>query len=151
MNTRMRKRVLSLLLCFMMLMSLVPSSAWAATAEGGTSLETTAKAYTAPVGVTMQRLEGNCVAEFGDKSNLGNDLLFVIKEGGRYYAMQDLSTNGAIPAVDITDWVNPDGSLTVPADTLNAAFWRYEQRPESNYGMFINGRNEYLSYSSGYE
>jgi len=124
-------------------------------AEGNNALETTVYDYTKPVGVTMQRLTGSSLAEFGEDGNLGDDLLFVIKSGDRYYAMKDVAASEdayeAIPAVDVTDWVNADGSLTVPTDTLGVAFWRYEQRPEYEYGMFINGREDYLAYSYGYE
>ena len=47
--------------------------------------------------------------------------------------------------------MNADGTLTVPADTLGVAFWRYEQRPEYEYGMFINGREDYITYTYDYE
>ncbi|MBO7274769.1 MAG: hypothetical protein J6V15_00185, partial [Clostridia bacterium] len=153
------KRFLSLMLSIVMLLGMMPASAHAyweeTTPEGNTGLETTVYSYTKPVGVTMQRLTGNCVAEFGEDGNLGDDLLFVIKSGDRYYAMKDVPASetayASIPAVDVTDWVNADGSLTVPADTLGVAFWRYEERFDQELGMFINGRNDYLTYSSSYE
>ncbi|MBE6870567.1 MAG: hypothetical protein E7491_01275, partial [Ruminococcaceae bacterium] len=150
------KRILALLLSVIMTLSMMPATVFAyfeePTAEGNNALETTVYEYTKPVGVTMQRLTGSCVTE---TDNLGDDLLFVIKSGDRYYAMKDVEASEdayeAIPAVDVTDWVNADGSLTVPTDTLGVAFWRYEQRPEYEYGMFINGREDYLAYSYGYE
>ena len=153
------KRFLALLLSVMMVLGMMPMTVFAyfeePSAEGNNALETTVYDYTKPIGVTMQRLTGNCVAEFGEDGNLGDDLLFVIKSGDRYYAMKDVPASetayNSIPAVEVTDWVNADGTLTVPADTLGVAFWRYEQRPEYEYGMFINGREDYLAYSYGYE
>ena len=156
MKTKIETRLLSLLLCIVMLVGMMPASAFAyweePTAEGNDSLETTVHDYTKPVGVTMKRLTGKCVTEDG---NLGDDFLFVIKSGDRYYAMRDVvaseDARDTIPAVDVTDWVNEDGTLTVPADTLDVAFWRYEYRPDYEYGMFINGREDYLAYTYRYE
>lgn len=159
MKTRRKNRILSVILCLVMLISLMPTSAFAygeqQSAEGNAELETTVYDYTKPVGVTMQRLTGHSVGEFGEEGNLGDDLLFVIKSGERYYAMKDVAAREeaykAIPAVDVTNWVNADGSLTVPADTLDVAFWRYEERPDYELGMFINGREDYISYTYDYE
>ena len=153
------KRFLALLLSVIMVLGMMPMTAFAyweePSAEGNIDLETTVYDYTKPVGVTMQRLTGNCVAEFGEDGNLGDDFLFVIKSGDRYYAMKDIPASetayNSIPAVDVTDWVNADGSLTVPADTLDVAFWRYEVRGISEYGMFVNGREDHLSYTYSYE
>ena len=153
------KRFLALLLSVIMVLGMMPMTAFAyweePSAEGNYALETTIHDYTKPVGVTMQRLTGNCVAEFGEDGNLGDDFLFVIKSGDRYYAMKDVpaseTARDSIPAVDVTDWVNADGSLTVPADTLDVAFWRYEVRGISEYGMFVNGREDHLSYTYSYE
>ena len=153
------KRFLALLLSLVMVLGVVPMTAMAyweePSAEGNIDLETTVYDYTKPVGVTMQRLKGNCVAEFGEDGNLGDDFLFVIKSGDRYYAMKDVPASetaySSIPAVDVTDWVNADGSLTVPADTRGVAFMRYEERYDRELGMFINGREDYLSYSYSYE
>ena len=153
------RKFFALLLSVIMVLSMMPMTVFAyweePSAEGNVDLEMTVYDYTKPVGVTMQRLTGNSVAEFGEDGNLGDDLLFVIKSGDRYYAMKDVAASetayDSIPAVDVTDWVNADGSLTVPADTLDVAFWRYEQRPEQEYGMFINGRENYIAYSYGYE
>lgn len=153
------KRFLALLLSVIIVLSMMPAAAFAhyeePSAEGNNSLETTVYNYTKPVGVTMQRLVGNSVAEFGEEGNLGDDLLFVIKSGDRYYAMKDVAASdeayASIPAVDVTDWVNRDGSLTVPADTLGVAFMRYEERYDCGLGMFINGRNDYLTYTYDYE
>ena len=150
------KGFLTLLLSVIMLISMMPMTAFAyweePSAEGNNALETTVYDYTKPVGVTMQRLTGSCVTE---TDNLGDDLLFVIKNGDRYYAMKDVAASGtsysSIPAIDVTDWVNADGTLTVPADTLGVAFWRYEERPDYELGMFINGRDDYLAYTQSYE
>ena len=69
-----------------MLIGVMPMTAFAfweePTAEGNDALETIVKDYTKPVGATMQRLTGSCVTE---TDNLGDDLLFVIKNGDRYY------------------------------------------------------------------
>ncbi len=153
------KRFLALLLSAIMLLGLIPTTVFSyweePTAEGNTDLETTVNDYTLPVGVTMQRLTGNSVAEFGEDGNLGDDFLFVIKSGDRYYAMKDVAASetaySSIPAVDVTDWINADGSLTVPADTLGVAFTRYEERYDHELGMFINGREDYLTYTYDYE
>ena len=103
----------------------------------------------------MRRLTGSSVAEFGEDGNLGDDFLFVIKSGDRYYAMKDVPASetayNSIPAVDVTDWVNADGTLTVPADTLGVAFTRYEERYDRELGMFINGRDDYIAYTQSYE
>ena len=153
------KKFLASLLMLTMLIGMMPMTAFAyweePSAEGNIGLETTVYDYTKPVGVTMQRLTGNCVAEFGEDGNLGDDFLFVNKSGDRYYAMKDMpaseTARDSIPAVDVTDWVNADGSLTVPADTLDVAFWRYEERYDRELGMFINGREDYLTYTYSYE
>ena len=157
MKFRTRLRITSLLLCIAMLFSIMNTSPVFAyyeepTAEGNVELETEVYDYSKPVGVTMQRLTGPCKTETG---NLGDDFLFVIKSGDRYYAMKDVAASESdyesIPAVDVTDWINPDGSLTVPEDTLDVAFWRYEERDGYEYGVFINGREDYLGYSYSYE
>lgn len=153
------KRFFAGLLTAVILLGTMPLTVFAyweePSAEGNIDLETTVYDYTKPVGVTMQRLTGSCVAEFGEDGNLGDDFLFVIKSGDRYYAMKDVPASetaySSIPAVDVTDWVNADGSLTVPADTLGVAFWRYEERPVSELGMFINGRDDYIAYTQSYE
>ena len=160
MKMKIKKRsisaILAVILMLTMLIGVMPMTVFAyfeePSAEGNTELETIVHDYTKPVGATMQRLTGSCVTE---TDNLGDDLLFVIKSDDRYYAMKDVAARdeaySSIPAVDVTDWVNADGSLTVPADTLNVAFWRYEERPVSELGMFINGREDYIAYSSSYE
>ena len=115
------KRFLPLLLSVIMVLGMMPMSAFAyweePSAEGNDAIETTVYDYTKPVGVTMQRLTGNCVAEFGEDGNLGDDFLFVIKSGDRYYAMKDIpaseTAHDSIPAVDVSDWVNADGTLRV--------------------------------------
>ena len=148
MKFRTRLRITSLLLCIAMLFSIMNTSPVFAyyeepTAEGNVELETEVYDYAKPIGVTMQRLTGPCKTETG---NLGDDFLFVIKSGDRYYAMKDVAASESdyesIPAVDVTDWINPDGSLTVPEDTLDVAFWRYEERDGYEYGVFINGRED---------
>ena len=149
------KRFLALFLMLAMLIGMMATSVLAygedTTAEGNDDLETIVNDYTKPVGVTMERLTGHCKSE---TENLGDDFLFVIKSGNRYYAMKDVAARetaySSIPAVDVTDWVNADGTLTVPADTLDVAFWRYEVRPDYEFGMFINGREDYLTYSYSY-
>ena len=157
MKSRIKMRLTSVLLCFVMVFSMFAiSPVWAyyeePTAEGNGELETSVYDYTEPVGVTMQRLTGPCKTE---TDNLGDDFLFVIKKGGRYYAMKDVAAREAsyksIPAVDVTDWVNPDGSLTVPKNTQGVAFWRYEERYDREYGVAINGRDDFLEYTSTYE
>ena len=151
--------IFAVILMLSMLIGALPMTAFAyweePSAEDNVELETVVYNYTKPTGVTMQRLTGSCVAEFGEDGNLGDDLLFVIKSGDRYYAMKDVAARdeaySSIPAVDVTAWVNLDGSLTVPAETLNVAFWRYEERPDSELGMFINGREDYIAYTQSYE
>lgn len=156
MNKKTRGKALGLVLCTAMLLGTMPVSSISAyyeepTAEGNTELETAEYAYTSPVGITMERLTGACVTETG---NLGDDCLFVIKRGGHYYAMKDVAasedTYESIPAVDVTDWINADGTLTVPEDTQNVAFWRYEEHPDFELGMFINGSNKFIEYSYDY-
>ena len=148
--------IFAVILMLTMLIGTMPLSAFAyfeeSSAEGNTEIETIVHDYTKPVGVTMQRLTGSCKTE---TDNLGDDFLFVIKSDDRYYAMKDVAASdeayASIPAVDVTDWVNADGSLTVPADTLGVAFHRYEERPDYELGMFINGRDDYIAYTQSYE
>ena len=150
------KRFFALLLSLVMVLGVMPMTVFSyweePSAEGNIDLETTIYDYTKPVGVTMQRLKGSCKTE---TDNLGDDFLFVIKSGDRYYAMKDVAASetaySSIPAVDVTSWVNADGSLTVPADTLGVAFMRYEERYDHELGMFINGREDYLAYTETYE
>ena len=76
------KRFFALLLSLVMVLGVMPMTVFSyweePSAEGNIDLETTVYDYTKPVGVTMQRLTGNCVAEFGEDGNLGDDFLFVI-------------------------------------------------------------------------
>ena len=115
MKTKIKRKtlltVLSIIMMLSMLIGIMPLSAFAyyeePSAEGSTEVETIVRDYTKPVGVTMQRLTGNSVAEYGEDGNLGDDLLFVIKSGDRYYAMKDVAASetaySSIPAVDVTD------------------------------------------------
>ena len=152
----MKTKLLAVFLALTMLLGVAPLSVLAyweePSAEGNDDLEAIVNDYTKPVGITMQRLTGSCVSEV---DNLGDDFLFVIKKDGRYYAMKDVAASetayDSIPAVDVTAWVNADGSLTVPADTLGVAFMRYEERYDHELGMFINGREDYLTYTYTYE
>lgn len=157
MKSRTKRRLTGFILCFVMVFNMLTISPVFAyyeepTAEGNEELETSVYDYTKPVGVTMERFTGTCMTE---TDNLGDDFLFVIKSGDRYYAMKDVAARESdyesIPAVDVTDWINSDGSLTVPEDTLDVAFWRYEERDGYEYGVFINGREDYLGYSYSYE
>ena len=150
------RKLLALLLSIVMLISVMPTSVLAyddpRTPLGDETSESESYDYTLPIGVTMKPLEGSYLAE---PDNLGDDILFVIKSGGRYYAMKDVAAREkaytSIPAVDVTEWINDDGTLTVPAETLGVAFWRYERRPMYDYGNFINGGDKYLSYGYDYE
>ena len=76
------KRFFALLLSLVMVLGVMPMTAMAyweePSAEGNIGLETTVYDYTKPVGVTMQRLTGSCVAECGEDGNLGDDFLFVM-------------------------------------------------------------------------
>ena len=144
MKGTLRKRLVSLLLCVAMVLSILPAAAYGdiPSAEGDTSLESVERDYTTPAGITMERMEEYC--------QLGDDMLFVIHQDGRYYAMQSMPVSDTaykeIPAVDITDWMNPDGTLTVPADTKNVSFWR---RQEINYSYMdgIPGENAFMAAS----
>ncbi len=119
--------------------------------EGNDALETIINNYDKPIGAVMQRLTGSCKTE---TDNLGDDFLFVIKSDNRYYAMKEMSVAegySSIPAVDVTSWINQDGTLTVPSETLGVAFMRYEQPSVHELVSFINGTQNYVSYSTSYE
>ncbi len=157
MKQKKKTKILSVLLCFIMLCSILPTIPAHAfyetlTAEGDDTLETTTNDYTPPVGITMKKLEGQYLTE---TDNLGDDAIFVIKKNNRYYAMKALNASdnayNSIPAVDITDWINDDGTLTVPSDTLGVAFFRYEERFNQEYGLTINGSNNFLEYTSSFD
>lgn len=140
------KRIISLLLCAVLLLGILPVEGYAEkpSAEGDTTLESTDIDYTLPVGATMQRLPQGV-------PELGQDLLFVVSYGGHYYAMLDVPAQGmaydSIPAVDITDWFGADGSITVPADTRNVAFWRFREFDISAQRNMIDSSCACLSYS----
>ncbi|MBO7178577.1 MAG: hypothetical protein J6V69_05705, partial [Clostridia bacterium] len=147
--------VLALLIALVSVIGIMPFTASAyqeePSAEGNDALETIVNNYEKPIGAVMQRLTGNCKTE---TDNLGDDFLFVIKSDNRYYAMKEMSVAegySSIPAVDVTSWVNQDGTLTVPSETLGVAFLRYEQPNSYDLASFINGTQNYISYSTSYE
>ncbi|MBO7177770.1 MAG: hypothetical protein J6V69_01575, partial [Clostridia bacterium] len=147
--------LLTLLIALVSVIGIMPFTASAhqeePSIEDNDALETIINNYDKPIGAVMQRLTGSCKTE---TDNLGDDFLFVIKSDNRYYAMKEMSVAegySSIPAVDVTSWINQDGTLTVPSETLGVAFMRYEQPSVHELVSFINGTQNYVSYSTSYE
>ena len=153
MNTRISNRIVSLLLCLVMLVGIMPATVMAEHTPIAPAVDSATTEYSVPSGSTLT-IE---TYEYGFDSNygLGKDYLFVIKKDGKYYAMQEMSVSeepfDTIAAVEVTDWIAADGkSVTIPADPGNVAFIRYEDVNPSFYEMDlverVNG-NACLGYS----
>ena len=153
MNTRISNRILSLLLCVVMLVGMVPTTVMAEHTPIAPAVDSTTTEYSVPSGSTLT-IE-NYAYGFDSNYGLGKDYLFVIKKDGKYYAMQEMSVSeeafDTIGAVEVTDWIAADGkSVTIPADPGNVAFIRYEDvNPafyETDLVERVNG-NACLGYS----
>jgi len=129
MNTRISNRIVSFLLCLVMLVGMVPTTVMAEHTPIAPAVDSTTTEYSVPSGstLTLETYEHGFDSNYG----LGKDYLFVIKKDGKYYAMQEMSVSeepfDTIAAVEVTDWVAADGkSVTIPADPGNVAFIRMD-------------------------
>lgn len=153
MRTRNKMRLVSIILCIVMLVGIMPTTVMAEHTPIAPAVDSATTEYSVPSGSTLT-IE---TYEYGFDSNygLGKDYLFAIKKDGKYYAMQEMPVSeeafDTIVAVEVTDWVAADGkSVTIPADPGNVAFIRYEDVNPSFYEMDlverVNG-NACLGYS----
>lgn len=148
MNKNVKAKLLSLLLAFVMLVGLVPSTALALFEPPKADVaDSIPGAYTVPAGVTMTRYTGKYVDSNYD---IGCDFLFVVKKDGRYFAMKEPAASdeeyATIPAIDVTDWISADGqTASIPADPGDVAFFYSEHHFVDEYaGIWqdtINGNS----------